>query len=198
MTEQELEAKLFKAQIAVLSAASPDDWHIVADVWNWDEPLKVLYWIVSQTNCDRATAQMLFWKGEATAYAWQDCDEVMGDDEYSVEPMLSHIVRRFNTDGFPRNKLEFDIFQAKTGSYVDNDKDWADYWAAIKKGVKVDFADIAHNADQADDPLAIVPPALMVTHSPGRRVSKISGDHCIFERFPLGVNYDTGEFVYDA
>lgn len=198
MNEDELERKLLDRQIAVLSATSPDDWHLVADIWNWDESLQVLYWIVSQPNCDRATARMLFWKGEPTAYEWEDSDEVMGDSDYSVEPMLKHIVRRFNTDGFPRHELEFDIFQVKTGSYMDDDKDWSDYWASIKKGVEVDFAEVASRAEEAGDPSTVVPNELMVKYSPGRRVSKIAGDHRILERFPLGVDYDTGEFVYDS
>ena len=68
MTEDELDRELLDKQIQYLSAMSPDDWHRVADVHNWDDPLDVLYWIVSQPNCDKATARLIFWKGEPTGY----------------------------------------------------------------------------------------------------------------------------------
>lgn len=80
--------ELFQRQMAFLAVRSPDDWHRYADNLNWDDRLDGLYWIVSQPDCDKATAVMTFWKGEPTGYDWQDCDEPMGENEFAVAPML--------------------------------------------------------------------------------------------------------------
>lgn len=192
MTEEELDRKLLDKQIQCLSAMSPDDWHLIADAHNWDEPLDVLYWIVSQQSCDKATARLLFWKGEPTSHGFEDCDEEMGADSYSVEPMLNYIVRRFNTDGYQREEIEFDIFQAKTGSYGSDDKNYA---AIIESGIQTDFEELRSRAKQAVDSLSSVPADLLVGHVSGRRISALVGNHQIFASYPLGVDYDTGEFI---
>ncbi len=50
--------------ISWLQQRSPDAWHVVAGKLNWDCSHDVLEWIVSQPQCDLATAALLFWMGE--------------------------------------------------------------------------------------------------------------------------------------
>ena len=183
MTEDELNRELLDKQIQYLSAMSPDDWHRVADVHNWDDPLDVLYWIVSQPNCDKATARLIFWKGEPTGYDFEDCDEQMGADSFGVEPMLAYIVRRFSGEGYARQEIEFDIFYTKTGCYEVDDKA---YVASVENGIAADIEELKDR----------VPPDLLVRHSPGRRVGNHDGNREVFDTYPLGIDYDTGQFVY--
>ena len=42
----------------------PDDWHRVATNYNWDNGLAPLQWIISQPDCDKATALAIFWMSE--------------------------------------------------------------------------------------------------------------------------------------
>ena len=45
--------------------ANPDDWHRFAMEGNWDFHGDEIYlWIVSQTDCDKATALLYFWKAQ--------------------------------------------------------------------------------------------------------------------------------------
>jgi Domain of unknown function (DUF4274) len=43
-----------------LKSATPDEWHSVAEEWNWDQDIAPLYWIVKQPQCDMATALTIF------------------------------------------------------------------------------------------------------------------------------------------
>lgn len=47
--------------ISWLGGKSPDVWHFVARKINWSGGLRVLDWIVSQPECDKATAAYVFW-----------------------------------------------------------------------------------------------------------------------------------------
>lgn len=51
-------------RLAWVQSLSPDDWHIFCDHWNWDNGLKELDFIVSQRNCDLATAATIFYLAE--------------------------------------------------------------------------------------------------------------------------------------
>ena len=61
-----------------LQKGSPADWHQAADNWNWDYGLAPLQWIVSQPDCDLATALLIYYRGEPSYYLrWSpaDCPE---------------------------------------------------------------------------------------------------------------------------
>lgn len=115
-----------QAERDALRRASPDDWHRYAHALNWDEPLDGLYWIVQQPECDRATAHLVFWKGEPTGYEWETDDGVMGDDDYSVAPMLRYIAERFHAEGYPRSEIAYDFL-------ADHGLDMPEYHAMEKE-----------------------------------------------------------------
>jgi hypothetical protein len=48
-----------------LAAHGPQEWHVAADIWNWDGGHDVLALIMEQPECDRATCQMIFGRSEA-------------------------------------------------------------------------------------------------------------------------------------
>ena len=193
MSEDELDRNLLEKQIQCLKVMSPDDWHIIADDHNWGDALDVLYWIVSQTNCDKATARLLFWKGEPTGHDFEDCEEEMGANSYSVEPMLNYIVRRFNAGGYQREEIEFDIFQAKTGCYGTDDKSYDDI---IENGIDRDIEELKIRAEQQGNSASSFPADLLVKRTPGRRIGETHGNLKIFDSYSRGVDYDTGEFVF--
>lgn len=49
-----------------LETAGPDDWHALACFWNYDRGDRPMAWIASQRDCDRATAQQIFWDNMAS------------------------------------------------------------------------------------------------------------------------------------
>lgn len=158
------EERLLARQIAFLETRSPDDWHRYADDVNWDDRLDGLYWVVSQPECDRATATLIFWKGEPTGHDYEDYDGQMGDDNYAVEPLLKYIATRFNTTGFPRSEIAYDFLEVN-GYDADHQ-----YAGMLKRGRLDDFAALRERQQDIDDPRVKLHPDLAVLSIPGRKV----------------------------
>ena len=86
--------------------AKPDDWHLVAEGWDWERGEDPLWWIVTRPNCDRATALMVFWGTRPYHYlgqpAWQSVDKA----EYD----LYHTIRaRWAAGFYTRSEIAFDV-----------------------------------------------------------------------------------------
>lgn len=86
----------------LVTEAGPDDWHRVAVGWNWDAGEDPLWWIVTQPDCDKATALTVLWK---TGSSYQPGDT--GDED---EHDLYHTIRSQWEAGFyTRSELAFDF-----------------------------------------------------------------------------------------
>ena len=51
-----------------LAAGGPREWHIAADIWNWDSGHDILALISEQPECDGSTAQLIYARAEASYY----------------------------------------------------------------------------------------------------------------------------------
>jgi hypothetical protein len=90
----------------LVQEAGPDDWHLVADGWNWDEGEDPLWWIVTRPNCDRATALRIFWGTKPYHYLGLPPWEATDADEYD----LYHTIRaRWAAGFYTRSELAFDM-----------------------------------------------------------------------------------------
>lgn len=191
MSDKDFEKKLIASQIKALSKMDPDDWHFIADVHNWDDELDVLYWIVSQPECDKATARQVFWKGEPTCYDFEDCEETMGENSYSVEPMLKYIADRFRSGSYRREEIRFHIDQAITGDLchlLRDDPSGIDYGSGA-------FDELQDNAEEAGAPS--FPDELMVTHTPGRLINRFAYKLKSSEPYPWTIDLETGELIFE-
>ncbi len=174
---------LIARQIDFLEDASPDDWHRAADDLNWDRRLDLLYWIVRQPECDKATSLLIFWKGEPTGYDFETEEQEMGDDSYAVEPMLKYIVQRFNTTGYTRSEIAFDYIEAKGGS-LDSE-----YAAIMENGRLSDLQELAERQKDSTDPLLKIHPDLKLSKIPGRKVGGHSDSDAFYDNFPQESHY---------
>lgn len=193
MTEDDWLKKLLDVQTECLSKMSPDDWHQIAQVHNWADELDVLYWIVSQPDCDKATARTVFWQGEPTGHDFEDCEEVMGESPYSVAPMLKYIADRFRSGGYRREEIKFDIHEAITGDrcyIVREDRSDIDY------GMDREFAELRDGAVDAGAPP--FPNELLVTHTPGRRINRYAYELQSSDPYPWTIDLETGELIYEV
>ena len=57
-----------QAMIDWLTGKDPDVWFEVTQSLNWDNSFRVLDWIISQPNCDRANAVSIFWGADPLYY----------------------------------------------------------------------------------------------------------------------------------
>ena len=180
MDEDDNEERLVQQQINFLRTRSPDDWHRYAFYANWNERLDVLYWIVKQPNCDKATASLIFWRGEPTGYDWEDDDQVLGEDEYAVEPLLKYIAIRFNTTGFSRSEIAYDFLEA-TGH--DSKSPRA---AAITAGRLGDLALLKTRQQASGNPKVAIHNDLSAMRIHGRKVGGFGDQSDFYDQFPGG------------
>jgi hypothetical protein len=54
-----------------LKEQDPDVWYVTTDYLNWDNSGRILKWIVSQPQCDKANAAKIFWLADPSFYAAQ-------------------------------------------------------------------------------------------------------------------------------
>ncbi len=115
------EEAFYTANIEWLASVGPDDWHRVADEFNWNEPLYILDWIIRQPDCDIATALLIFWKGEPQC--WMDeegpVDEEPNGYSYLNREICVYIADRVRAGGYSRSEIEYipDTWTRK--AYVD-------------------------------------------------------------------------------
>ncbi len=170
--------RLHAQQMQVLQNSSPDDWHRYAFHHNWDDRLDGLFWIVSQPECDRSTALLIFWKGEPTGYDYEDDEEEMGDDIYAVAPMLKYISERFNTTGYRRAEIAYDFLEA--AGYDAG----SEYAAMIEAGRLRDFEALAERQRDLPNARVKLHPDMKVLRVSGRKVGGYDDESDFFDRLP--------------
>ena len=114
-----------------LRGQSPDVWHDAASNLNWDNAERVLDWVVSQPNCDKATAARIFWAANPLYYM-----RALATAEWRSEQhlrLVTKIIRNW-----------------KSGFYKRADLVW-------REDHRVDYRLTRENLG-GSDPLAIPPP----------------------------------------
>jgi hypothetical protein len=86
---------------AWLAAHGPDEWHQLAAHWVYDRGLQPMAWIVQQPECDRATAQHVFWDLSAVVANPKLAETVAAEDLVIAE----YIMERWRQRGFARSEL---------------------------------------------------------------------------------------------
>lgn len=82
-----------------LRTGGPDRWHDAARNLNWDAGVVPLTWIVSQPECDAATALAIFYAGEPFDQP----------DEGEHAALLAQIRQRWETIGYPVGGIGFTV-----------------------------------------------------------------------------------------
>ena len=86
--------------------ADPDDWHRFAMEGNWDFHDPAVYqWIVSQPDCDKATALLYFWKAQPEyELEYPDASNAHDREGYAL---INFIRERWLAASYVRSELEF-------------------------------------------------------------------------------------------
>ncbi len=99
----------------------------LADVYNWDDGVEILFWIIDSDKCDKGTASLIFWRAEPDFYI-ERTSETIPSYEKDVFELLKKIVLKFNKSSFSHNKFCFDP-QTKIKN-IDWNKDYQE-WGKI-------------------------------------------------------------------
>jgi hypothetical protein len=96
-----------KALISSLRQRSPDGWHLVADALNWDFAVDATEWIVSQPQCDVATAALLFWKAYPEKWLKYSDADAIPDYHLHNFNFVNKLAERANSGFYTRRELAF-------------------------------------------------------------------------------------------
>lgn len=93
-----------QAMIDWLKDISPDVWFDVSQSLNWDNSMPVLDWIVSQPQCDKANAALVFWGCDPFYYMRTPGSET---DHISAEgfALLDKVLRNWRSGFYQRAEL---------------------------------------------------------------------------------------------
>ena len=97
-----------EALIRWLSKRDPDEWHRVALSWNWDSGYMVLRWIIQQPDCDRATALLIFWRGDVAYYLPYGHRDEVPEPNGDVYDLLCEIRQNWIAGKYRRSELAYD------------------------------------------------------------------------------------------
>jgi hypothetical protein len=86
-----------------LADKNPDVWFAATQRLNWDNAIPVLEWIVSQPNCDKANAAMIFWLADPVYDSEQLVKGAQPDTE--TWPLVQTILRNWRTGFYHRREL---------------------------------------------------------------------------------------------
>jgi len=107
---------------AWLKERGPNDWHEVANAYNWDREIAPLVWIVSQPTCDRATAATLFWRsspGDAVFFnSLEDAKKGYNASGYQI---TKAILDRLKQGGYSRREIAY------KGTSFCTETEWLDF-----------------------------------------------------------------------
>jgi hypothetical protein len=127
----------------LMSEAGPDDWHIAADSWNWDNGLMPLTWIIRQRQCDKATALNIFYLS-APEYYLQFAGDRTRMPPWHVDnfDFICELRQRYVDGFYTRSEIALDV------------SNWASVWR--EPGAERDFPEVMRQSlsgrDLLDEP----------------------------------------------
>lgn len=95
--------------------------YFLAEIYNWDDGIQVLEWIINSEKCDKGTALMIFWKSSPDYYFENEKNEI---PVYEMETfnLLNKIVNKFQNKSFNNSKLKYnpkDDFEFEDYDFTD-------------------------------------------------------------------------------
>jgi Domain of unknown function (DUF4274) len=109
-TDDEDDGLASQRMIAWLRQRGPDDWHFVGTKLNWDSSMDVIQWILDQKDCDKATAQFMFWAASADYYLrFPDREALMASEPFNVGgfDFAKKLADRWNARYYTRSSIAY-------------------------------------------------------------------------------------------
>lgn len=95
----------------------PDDWHELADKWDWDDHTPIMQWVVSQPECDRATAVIIMCLGNVQDVArWMTSYPAREGEQWNL---VWDIARRLGEGFYRKAELQCGINLTGKASLIE-------------------------------------------------------------------------------
>jgi len=107
--------------------SNPVEYHLIAASYNWDDEPEVLRWTVTSPLCNRATAQLIFWRAQPTFYT-QFTSAEEADYEAEVYTLLRTIMQQWEAGTYSSTLIAYDPrtdSMAEGLNYYDPQEKWA-------------------------------------------------------------------------
>ena len=85
----------------------PAQLHYLADIYNWDDEIDVLDWIISSPVCDKGTALLIFWRAEPDYYTKFENEDEAGTDK-EIYLLLRKIITNWQSGFYKKERFRFD------------------------------------------------------------------------------------------
>jgi hypothetical protein len=111
-------------KVAKLKSAA--ELHSFADQWNWDDGVEPLLAVIADARCDRATAQLIYWRAEPIEYfvhntTPKQASKDYGPGAYDAWKLFEAAEKRFAANDFASAGIAFD-------PHDDDGADQAEGW----------------------------------------------------------------------
>ena len=87
---------------------SPEMWHQIAWNWNWDNGIEPLKWIISQPNCDKGTALLIYWYSAPRFDAQYASREEVDKYELDKYDFTKEIENKYVSGFYQKENFSFD------------------------------------------------------------------------------------------
>ncbi len=101
-----------------LSVRSPDVWHYIAFMLNWDDAEAALEWIVDQDDADQATISSLFWLAEPDYFLKFSSIKEIENWQINDFRFIKKIIDNWTEGKYKRSELRGEIIYSENSSYL--------------------------------------------------------------------------------
>lgn len=102
----ELSFKDKKPEFEKFKTLNSTELHYLADIYNWDDDIEVLFWIINSDKCDKGTALMIFWRAIPDYYLEKDENELQLYEKENYQ-LLKEIIASFKSNKFRTSKIKY-------------------------------------------------------------------------------------------
>ncbi len=90
----------------LFDSLSSEEQYFLVSIYNWDDGIEVLDWVVESDKCDLGTAIQIFWLAEPDYY-FEFSETTIDEYEKGVWELLQKILRKVRGGEFENKKFEF-------------------------------------------------------------------------------------------
>jgi len=85
---------------------SSTELHYLVDIYNWDDGIEILFWIINSDKCDKATALMIFWRS-CPDYYLEKPENELEVYEKEISQLLKTIIESFKSNKFKKSLFNY-------------------------------------------------------------------------------------------
>ena len=104
---------------------NPAELHYLAYIYNWDDGVTVLEWILDSPLCTRSTANLLFWRAAPDYYLEFDINDENSCPSYNRAGfhVIQKVLEKYKNNSFSKSQIKFDP-ESVIEEIINDNKKW--------------------------------------------------------------------------